>query len=125
MPNYTGEGILLNREETAIFLNRITNPDHDILARRDAFLADIDRTLRVTQTGDGVYLEFSTDEHRCDTIIDTYRLPKNQLPVYAHYTMKRSDPILFEKITSDEKQKIIYNVNTENKTMNYELPLSA
>lgn len=103
MPSYTEEGIFLNREETAVFLNRITKPDPAVLARRDAFLADIDQALTVTQTGDGVYVEFSADEHRCDTIIDAEKLQKNTAPVYAHYTMKRSGPITFEQMESNGK----------------------
>lgn len=60
MPNYTNRGIVLNGEETADFLQSITHPNPATIKHRDNFLADIERTLIITEVDNGVLIEFST-----------------------------------------------------------------
>lgn len=61
MPNCTNRGIILNRKETVNFLQNIAHPNPDTIKRRDNFLADIERTLTITETDGGVMIEFSTN----------------------------------------------------------------
>lgn len=56
MPNYINGRLLLTEAETPIFRERLIRPNTLAAERRDAFLADIEQTLTVTQVDGGVCL---------------------------------------------------------------------
>lgn len=57
MPTYHEGCICLSKEESERFARLAEHPDPEMIRRRDDFLAEIDRTLRVIPTENGVWVE--------------------------------------------------------------------
>ena len=72
MPRYNNGRIYLNREESDCFNKQILSPDPISAQHRDAFLKEIERTLSIEETAEGVFLSPLAEESAPITFADTY-----------------------------------------------------
>lgn len=70
MPNYINGKLLLTEEEMPIFRERLIRPNILAAERWDSFLADVERTITVSEVDGGVCIEYSLSEHIPNTMTE-------------------------------------------------------
>lgn len=100
MPIYNQGRIVLSREESALFRDRLDNPDCAVLDRRDAFLREIEQTLHIEQTSDGVYLGAVDLPHSTSIFTESVYSVKVQLD--GGFSVQTFGALIVDKFKSED-----------------------